>query len=66
MPFGRVPRAWPLNITACFHLNPSMALASALAYVIQVHEAAAVVASGEAAAMLHVWRRVATRSGNHV
>jgi len=49
----RCGAAWPsgaraglLCITACLHLNPSMALTSALAYSFRLHEAAAVVESG--------------------
>ena len=44
---GRVAARVTPPITACLHLNHSMALASfSLSLLIQVHEAAAVVASG--------------------
>ena len=44
---GRVAARVTFCTTACLHLNPSMALAScSLSLLIQVHEAAAVVASG--------------------
>ena len=47
MPLGRVAARVTPSITACLHLNPSMALGSfSLSLLMQVHEAAAVVASG--------------------
>ena len=47
MPLGRVAARVTPPITACLHLNPSMALGSfSLSLLMQVHGAAAVVASG--------------------
>ena len=47
MPLGRVAARVTPPITACLHLNPSMALGSfSLSLLMQVHEAAAMAESG--------------------